>query len=163
MNCPKCGRPLRHSKKSPGYGLCDHCKKKFRLKEDDENDQISPVRRHPPRKQKLNIFLLISLIIGVLYLIYSAVYWSGTLGEASGAAEQIGAGIATALVMPHIVITVLAVIFNALGLFMHKRGFALTGAILYAVALVLFPLYFMFVIAEMVLSFIGFAKTPKRR
>ncbi|MDD3404177.1 MAG: hypothetical protein PHQ72_12610 [Hespellia sp.] len=31
MNCPKCGGPLRISKKDSGFGLCDHCKKKFRL------------------------------------------------------------------------------------------------------------------------------------
>ena len=41
---------------------------------------------------------------------------------------------------------------------MNKRGFALTGAILYTVALVLMPLYFMFVIIQMILSYVGFAK-----
>lgn len=44
---------------------------------------------------------------------------------------------------------------------MNKRGFALTGAILYTVALVLFPVYFMFVIVQMVLSYVGFAKLKK--
>lgn len=76
-------------------------------------------------------------------------------------AEQIGAGIATVVVMPHLICTTLAVIFNGLGLFLRKRGFALTGAILYTVALVLFPVYFMFVIVEMILSYIGFAKMKK--
>ena len=52
----------------------------------------------------------------------------------------------------------LAVIFNILGWAMNKRGFALTGAILYTVALVLMPLYFMFVIIQMILSYVGFAK-----
>lgn len=94
-------------------------------------------------------------------MIYSAYYWGGTAGNSANTAEQIGAGIATVLVMPHLVMTVLAVIFNALGLFMHKRGFALTGEILYTVALVLFPIYFMFVIVEMILSYIGFAKMKK--
>ncbi|WP_317395690.1 hypothetical protein [Blautia hydrogenotrophica] len=112
-------------------------------------------------KKKLSKLLLISFIIGVLYLIYSAFYWSGAATSGANTAEQIGAGIATALVMPHLVMTVLAVIFNALGLFMHKRGFALTGAILYTVAIVLFPVYFMFVIVEMILSYIGFAKMKK--
>ena len=41
---------------------------------------------------------------------------------------------------------------------MSRRGFALTGAILYTVAIVLFPLYFMFVIIQVILSFVGFAK-----
>lgn len=112
-------------------------------------------------KEKISKCLLISLIIGVAYLIYSISYWTGAAGSGAGTAEQIGSGIATALVMPHLIFTALAVFFNALGLFLKKRGFALTGAILYTVALVLFPMYFMFVIVEMILSYIGFAKMKK--
>ena len=33
MKCPKCGNELRQSKKDPAYGLCDECKKKFKLPE----------------------------------------------------------------------------------------------------------------------------------
>ena len=72
-------------------------------------------------KKKLSKALLVSLIIGVLYLIYSVWYWSGTAGSGATTAEQVGTGLATALVMPHLVMTALAVIFNALGLFMKKR------------------------------------------
>ena len=79
------------------------------------------------------------------------------------AAEQLGAGIATVVVMPHLVCTVLAMIFNGLGLFMRKAGFALVGAILYTVALVLFIPYFFFVIIEMILSYIGFAQLNKAK
>ncbi len=111
-------------------------------------------------RKKLSKLLLISFIIGVLYLVYSASYWSGT-GAGLDSAEQVGAGIATVLVMPHLICTVIAVIFNGLGLFMRKRGFALAGAILYTVAMVLFPIYFMFVIIEMILSYIGYAKMKK--
>lgn len=112
-------------------------------------------------KQKLSKTLLISFILGVAYMLYSLTYWSGAASSTVDAAEQIGAGIATVVVMPHLICTALAVIFNGLGLFMRKRGFALTGAILYTVALVLFPVYFMFVIVEMILSYIGFAKMKK--
>lgn len=41
---------------------------------------------------------------------------------------------------------------------MNKRGFALTGGILFAVAMALFPLYFMFVIVQLILAFVGFAR-----
>lgn len=112
-------------------------------------------------KQKLSKTLLISFIVGVLYLVYSIFYWSGAASSTADAAEQIGAGIATVVVMPHLICTTLAVIFNGLGLFLRKRGFALTGAILYTVAMVLFPAYFMFVIVEMILSYVGFAKMKK--
>lgn len=112
-------------------------------------------------KKKLNICLLISLIIGLGYIVYSLVYWSG-VGDASGD-EAVGGAIALALVTPHLVCTGIAVIFNALGLFLKKPAFALVGAILYAVAMVLFIAYFMFVIIEMILSFVGYAQLKKAK
>lgn len=33
MNCPRCGKELRISKKDPRYALCDHCRKKYLLPE----------------------------------------------------------------------------------------------------------------------------------
>ena len=103
--------------------------------------------------------LLVSFIIGLAYLVYLIVYFGSLNGETSS--EQIGQALATAMVMPHIILVGLAVIFNGLGCFLNKRGFALTGAILYAVAMIVFIPYFMFVIIEMILSFVGFAKMKK--
>lgn len=114
-------------------------------------------------KQKLNKCLLISFIIGLLYAIYSISYWGGAMTSGGETAEQLGAGIATVVVMPHLVCSVLAMVFNGLGLFMRKAGFALVGAILYTVALVLFIPYFFFVIIEMILSYIGFAQLNKAK
>lgn len=111
-------------------------------------------------KKKKSVLLLISAIIGVAYIIYSISYWGGASSGSSGA-EAIGAGIATVLVMPHLICTGLAVLFNILGWAMSSRGFALTGGILYAVAMVVFPFYFMFVLIEVVLSFIGFVRLKK--
>lgn len=51
--------------------------------------------------------------------------------------------------------------FNALAWALSSRPFALTSGILYAVSMVLFPMYFMFVIIQTVLSFVGFARLPK--
>lgn len=110
--------------------------------------------------KNLNKCLLVSFVLGVLYAIYIVAYFNGAIGGSEGA-EQAGAAIATALATPHMICTVLAVIFNGLGLFMNKRGFALTGGILYAVAIVMFIPYFMFVIVQMILSFVGFAKMKK--
>lgn len=108
----------------------------------------------------LNKCLLISCVLGAAYAIYAFLHF-GT-GMASGdSAEALGAGIATALVTPHLICTVIAVIFNGLGLFMKKSTFALVGAILYAVSMVLFIPYFFFVIIEMILSFVGFSQLKK--
>ena len=110
--------------------------------------------------KNLNKCLLVSFVLGVLYAVYIVAYFGGAIGGSEGT-EQAGAAIATALVTPHMVCTVLAVIFNGLGLFMNKRGFALTGAILYAVAMVMFIPYFMFIIIQIILSFVGFSKMKK--
>jgi hypothetical protein len=45
---------------------------------------------------------------------------------------------------------------------MGKRAFALVAGILYAVAMVLFLAYFFFVLAQMILCFVAYAKMPKK-
>lgn len=106
--------------------------------------------------------LLVAFVLGVLYLGYSAWYWFGGGAQmGTDSASQAGGALATALVTPHLLLTFLAVAFNALGLFMGKRAFALTAGILYAVAMVLFPMYFFFVVVQMVLCFIAFARMRK--
>lgn len=112
-------------------------------------------------EQKKSVLLLIALVLGVAYVIYSLWYWydGGALGQVgTDSASQAGAGFAAMLVMPHLALTLLAVVFNALGLLIGKRGFALTAGILYAVAMVLFPAYLFFVIVQMILCFVAFAR-----
>ncbi len=110
--------------------------------------------------KKGKILMFIAVVLGIAYLIYSFTYWASA-NTVSADAEQIGAGIATMLVFPHLIMTTLAVIFNAIAFVMYHRGFALTSAILYAVAMVLFPAYFMFVIVQMILMFVAFARMKK--
>lgn len=111
--------------------------------------------------KKINKPLLIALIIGAAYLVYSLVYWSGANAGSGSSSEQLGAAVATAMVMPHLVLVALAVVFNALATFLKKSAFALTAGILYAVAMVLFIPYFFFVIAEMILCFVGYSQLKK--
>lgn len=147
--CENCGKrvPVK-------YEICPFCHAPRPEDWDDEYEDYE-------EKKKKSALLLISAILGVLYAIYLVVYFAGAASGANGTAEAIGAGIATALVMPHMICAVLAAIFNVLGWAMSSRGFALTGAILYAVAAVLFPIYAMFVLIQMILSFIGFARLKK--
>ena len=84
--------------------------------------------------------LLISGILGALYSIYIIAHFSGATVSSSGA-EQVGAAIATALVTPHMILVVLATIFNWVAYFTNKRGFALTAGILYSVGGVVFLAY----------------------
>lgn len=108
-------------------------------------------------KQKKSKLLLVSWILGALYIVYLFAYFGGLIGNTTGG-EQVGSLIASTIVMPHAICAALAVLFNILGWSMNNRGFTLTGAILYAVSIVLMPLYFIFVIIQMILSFVGYAK-----
>ncbi|AJA42534.1 hypothetical protein phiCT453A_44 (endogenous virus) [Clostridium phage phiCT453A] len=112
-------------------------------------------------KMKRSKLLLISAILGALYSVYLISHFGGGIFGSKDGVELAGAAIATALVTPHMILVVLATIFNWVAYFSNKRGFALTGAILYSVAGVIFMLYIMFVIPSIVLSFIGYAKLKK--
>lgn len=108
--------------------------------------------------KKMNKCLLISFILGFAYVLYLFSYMYSSAGSGANDAENLGIGLAISLAMPHMICALLAVIFNGLGLFLNKRGFVLTGAILYTVACVLMPVRFMFTIIQAILSYIGFAR-----
>jgi len=103
----------------------------------------------------------IAAVLGVAYAIYSVVYWSGASAGVTDDAEAIGAALATVLVLPHMLLTVLASIFAVIGFFIRKPGLILTGAILFAVAAALFLLYAVFLIPSIVLGFVGYSKQKK--
>ncbi len=111
-------------------------------------------------KKKRNKLALISWILSLLYLIYLISHFAGAIGSTEGA-EQVGSTIATALVFPHMLSVGIGLIFNILGYFLNNRAFILVGAILYSVSILLFMMYFMFVIIQMILSYIAFAKMKK--
>lgn len=53
MNCPRCGRKLRISKKDPSYGLCDNCRKKFKIRQQEGYYTDDMYENEPAaRKQK---------------------------------------------------------------------------------------------------------------
>lgn len=105
---------------------------------------------------KGNVLLFIASVLGLVYAIYLISYFAGT--KATEPVEQIGKALAGALVLPHLVITILAVIFGFIGFFMYARWSALVSGILYSVALVLFLPYFMFIIVERILAYVAYAK-----
>lgn len=109
---------------------------------------------------KKNKLLLASAILGTAYLFYIVYYFFNSVMTASDPLEAIGAGIATALVAPHMFILLLAVIFNWIG---AATWSALTGAILYCVSAFLFLIYTPFLVLQIIFSFVGFAKVRKQK
>lgn len=111
------------------------------------------------KKSKL---LLVAGILGTVYLIYLISYFSSGVASSQGA-EAIGVGIAAALVAPHMVCVGIAVIFNWLGWALKARWAALVAGIMYAVSIVCMFLYAMFVVLQMILCFVAYAKMKQPR
>src|SRR6056297_1647924 len=101
-----------------------------------------------------------SAILGSLYLIYIVYYFFNEVGTTQGA-EQMGAALATTVVLPHIVLLALAVIMNWVGFFMNVKWGAISAGVLYSVSGVIFLLYIIFVIPMIILSFVGVSKIGK--
>lgn len=158
--CTSCGALIVRGKYCPycravipaTATVCSHCGK--------PQPQITALDSSAD-SQKKSVLLLISAIWGVLYGIYIVYYVLTAGSSAESAAEALGFSIAAAMIMPHMICAVLAALFNLIGWALNSRGLTLTGAILYAVAAVLMPLYALFVLVQMILSFIGFARLKR--
>jgi hypothetical protein len=109
------------------------------------------------KKSKL---LLVSWILTLLYLVFVIVSVFA-LGNSENNNEQAGAAIALLLMLPQLFVAFVGLIMNVLGWALNKKGFALAGAILYAVAMFLFIPYFFFLVIQTILSFVGYAKMGK--
>jgi len=111
--------------------------------------------------KKRSIALLISAIIGLIYGVYLVTYFAGLFDSSASTSETLGAGLATALVFPHMLSLWLAVLFNIIGWAINGRGFALTAGILYSVSALVFFIYAAFVVPSIIFSFVGFARLQK--
>ena len=111
---------------------------------------------------KRNILLLIAGILGLCYVIYLVSHFGGSMASSSSDAELAGAGIATALVAPHMICVIIAVVFNIVAWVGNIRWAALVAGIMYAVSMVCFFLYALFVIVQMILCFVTYAKMGKK-
>ena len=107
--------------------------------------------------------MLFAALIGTAYLIYLISYFMGGVSNAADDAEAVGSALATILVTPHMIFVGIAALMSWLATFFKLSGFALTAGIVYLVALIVFPMYFMFVIIEAILSFIGYARMRKSK
>lgn len=158
MYCPKCGKETRRSDRDPRYMVCDNCRKKYFRPIEDSYELVGPSVPEINRavRDKCNPCIIISLVLSLAYLIYCAYYWQASASEVADLAGQIGFSLAKVAAMPHIIAVAVGFVFNAAGVALPNRWMILVAAIVYVIALILFPLYFMFVILQIILSFVGF-------
>lgn len=104
--------------------------------------------------------LFVATALATIYVVYLITYFFGAVSSAEGA-EAVGGAIATALVMPHMIMFLIGAVFGWIGVICKTTWAALVGAILYAVGTLLFLAYFMFGVPILVLGFVGYSKQKK--
>lgn len=102
--------------------------------------------------------LLISAVLGGLYCGYWVIHVLSTAASSNGVWGAVGVAIGVGLIAPHLICAFLALIFNIAGYVSCNRWLALTGAILYTVAGIVFILYLPYVAIQAVLSYVAFAR-----
>ncbi|MBQ8025955.1 MAG: zinc ribbon domain-containing protein [Oscillospiraceae bacterium] len=170
MICPKCGTTVSETETT-----CPQCGQTIRsvvtnAAPSANNQGNIPAYASAPKQPAQpvhtakpspvpSILLLLSCVVGALYFAYLAyIYLDGASTAANSSGwDALGMMLQQVLLLPHTVAILCAVILNFFGFCLKDKGFGLSGAILYTVAIALFPLYFQFVIVEAVLSYIGYA------
>ena len=114
--------------------------------------------------KKRSKILLVSGIIGTIYSLllirfFLAYFSAGIISDIY--IEKAVSALAVIIVMPHMVLFVLATIFNWFSYIKNKRGFALSAGILYLISLIVFPMDLIFVVPSTILSFIGYFRLKK--
>lgn len=121
-------------------------------------------------REKKDIFLLISGILGLAYAIYLIVYFGGINNSSmlqsadtlDGIGNQLVGLLAVRIVTPHIIAAVVAAILNVVAWYLSNKWIALVCAIMYCVAALLFMSYAPILILPIILAFIGFIRLHKR-
>lgn len=104
--------------------------------------------------------LFAATALATIYVVYLCSHFFGGIASSDGA-EAIGGAIATALVMPHIIMFLIGAVFGWIGVFGKKAWSALVAAILYSVGTLLFFAYIMFGAPILILGFVGYSKQKK--
>ncbi len=95
---------------------------------------------------------LFCMILTVAYSIYIDSYFYNAVSS------DLGGAIATALVTPHMAMVAIAAIMAIIGYFMKARWAFLVAGILLVVASVIFLPYAMFVLVQIILSFVTYVR-----
>lgn len=107
---------------------------------------------------KRSKLLLVSGILSTIYLVYLINRFLGGIFRSEDLASILGSGIASILIMPHILALVIGVIFNWIGWIAKLKWTALVSGIMYAIAMVTMFIYSPFVVVQMIFCFIAFSK-----
>lgn len=102
--------------------------------------------------------LLISSILGTLYLFFLIYNFIGNILNFDTFTNAIVTSILAFLIIPHIFLLILALIFNIIGFVANLRWCALVSGIFYCISILAMPLLFIFLIPSIAFSFHAFSK-----
>lgn len=112
-----------------------------------------------------SLALLLAFLIGACYYGFCSKFFflDATLEatQTEGISAFWGSALAGALVTPHIALGWMGIVLTLVAFLANSRGCALASVILYAVSAVLFFMYAMFVVPEIILSIIGYVRMKK--
>ncbi|MDY0318265.1 MAG: hypothetical protein RBQ64_06835 [Candidatus Izemoplasmatales bacterium] len=108
-----------------------------------------------------SITAFLSVLIASAYLVYLIISFRDFNNQSDNAGEQFFRALLTLFLLPHLVVTIIAVILGWVGFGMKSSGFVLSSAILYCVSSAMFLLVFFYLVPSIVLGFIGFAEQKR--
>lgn len=111
--------------------------------------------------EKRSKFLFVCAVLAAIYIIYLIAYFSGSVTKADSAGEALGGAIATALVMPHMIVMLIGTAFAWLGVLRRAPWGACIAGVFFGIGTLLFMMYAMFSIPLLILAFVGYAKQKK--
>ena len=104
--------------------------------------------------------LIISMVLGVAYSIYLMSYFYDVTINGSGM-DFIAGGIASAIVLPHMLATIAGAVFSVVAVIINKRWSAMVAFIMYYVASLLFIMYAIFTLPIAIIATIGYVRMKK--
>lgn len=135
--------------------------------EDTSFKTVRPTKKENKRNQFLFIAFNLSIIYSALWLICCGInsifaliqMLDLSLGNIDS--TELYTSLSLFQFFPHVLCSTLGTLFNGIALFLHKRWAALAAAIFYTIAIAILPLFFLFIIVQMILTYIAFAKMEK--
>ena len=105
----------------------------------------------------------ISIILAIGYVILALTLWAQSVSEATSYAEQLGAGIASLFILPHIALAFVGAMLATIGFFLRSPGLSLSGAIVNTVAAVTFVFWGFALIPAVIFGFIAYGSQKKNK
>lgn len=130
--------------------------------ENEADNTAAKAITSPKVKDSRNTMLLVSLVLSLAYVSYLIWYvWDMNSQSSGNPSYDLGIALGTALLYPHLIATIMALVFNTIAWFFNIPWSALVSGILYIISMAMMPVYFFFVIIQAILSFAGYVQVRK--